>query len=123
MNWEIASHLAWVAHFTWTMCFCCRSVVFIARGTRANRVVNRVFFEVRPFVPVLLVVRYVSEAVLNGADMVGWRIVFLALDVVVWLIARREKDDDDRWKKRLKAASDKVSDLGHRLVVVPGGSS
>jgi hypothetical protein len=42
----------------------------------------------------------------------------------VWTMAigRKEKDDDDRWKRRAAKVADSVQDLGHRLVVVPGGA-
>ncbi len=120
-EWEIAGYIASAFHVTWTYAFLTRSV---ARGfgRQAPRIVTRVFFEMRPFVPALLTARYVCAAVTDGVDNIGWRIAFLALDIAVYLMARREKDDDDRWKKRLEALSDKVSDLGHRLVVIPGGS-
>lgn len=121
-KWEIAGHITWALHVTWTYAFVVR-IVLRGIGRRVPRIANRVFFEVRPLVPMLLVGRYVIAAVTNGVNGIGWRMVFLALDIAVYVMARREKDDDDRWKKRLNALSDKVSDLGHRLVVVPGGSS
>lgn len=119
-EWEIAGWIGWVLHVTWAYAYVARSAL---RGLgRDARIASRLFFEIRPFVPACITARYVSYAITDGVENAGWRALFLALDVVVYLIARREKDDDDRWKKRLEAMGDKVSDLGHRLVVVPGGS-
>lgn len=118
---EIAGWIGWTFHMTWSYIYVFRAFLR-GIGRREPRWASRVFFEVRPFIPACITARYVSYAVTDGVHNVGWRTIFLALDVAVYLIARREKDDDDRWKKRLQAMGDKVSDLGHRLVVIPGGS-
>lgn len=120
-KWEIISLLVWLPHVTWTYAFCVRSVLR-GLGRKEPRVANRLFFEIRPFVPALLAGRYICAAITDGTDWMGWRIVFLALDIAVYAMARREQDDDDRWKKRTAALADSVRDIGHRLVVVPGGA-
>ncbi len=121
-KWEIIGLLVWLPHVTWTYAFCFRSVFKIS-GRAGGRIISRLFFEIRPFVPALIAGRFICDAINDGTERVGWRIIFLAMDIAVYAIARREKDDDDRWKKRAAKAADKVQDLGHRLVVVPGGAS
>ena len=120
-KWETIGILVWLPHVTWTFAFCARTIFDIA-GRERPSIANWLFFEIRPFVPALIAGRYICDAVTDGTDRIGWRIVFLALDIFVYAIARREKDDDDRWKRRAAKVAESVRDLGHRLVVVPGGA-
>lgn len=121
-KWEIASLLIWLPHVVWTWAFVAR-LALRGFGRKEPRIARWLFFEIRPFVPALIAGRYICYAVRHGTDGIGWRMVFLAFDIAVYAMARREKDDDDdRWKRRAAALANKVSDLGHRLVVVPGGA-
>jgi hypothetical protein len=108
---NMLANLAWIA-----MCFTSMAIDF--RERLPERLVDgcrKVFFNVRPFAPLLIVVLHVTYS--SGA----WRWFLDGLNVFVWLVMRLKKDDDDRWKKRGKKLAEKVSQQGSRLVVVPVG--
>jgi hypothetical protein len=120
MIWQIVEHLASGAQTAWILTYCVRNVLQTLRRD-VPRLVDRVFFEGRPVVPFLLVGAYLAGAIVNGTEDMGWRIFSLALGFTLWWMARNEKDDDDRWKRRAKAAADRIVRTGAKLAVVPAG--
>lgn len=107
----------------WMLSFIVRSVSRLL-GRSAPPAANWFFFEVRPLAPFFMVGAFLAGAVAYGSDGTGIRIFNLVMGLANWLMARREKDDDDRWKRRRDAATARVAEIGGRLQVVPakGGS-
>lgn len=107
------------ANNMWTlMCLC--SIAIDLRHRLPERLVNvcrKVFFNARPFLPLLIV------AIHATSSMGAWQWLFTGIITACWLVMRLKKDDDDRWKKRRKKLASKVQQTGARLVVVPARSS
>jgi hypothetical protein len=76
--------------------------------------------ELKPFALPFLIATYVPDIV---AKHHFWDYFWFGLGIVAWLIYRHDKDDDDRWKRRLEKLSGRVAVVGGRLKVVPVGAS
>lgn len=73
--------------------------------------------ELKPFYLTVVLVRFATESALYGAGISpGFN---LALGLASWWAIRRNKDDDDRWKRRRERLASRVAQLGGRLAVVP----
>jgi hypothetical protein len=73
--------------------------------------------ELHPFRWVLAVGIFVVGTMLNGQGY--WEGIALALDLYWCWKYRKDNDDDDRWKRRLDAATGYVREVAGRLTVVP----
>lgn len=51
--------------------------------------------------------------------MDGWYWLFELLNIFNWYWYRNVGDDDDFWKKKLKKLSEKVAQIGSKLVTLP----
>jgi hypothetical protein len=118
MSWRIAYTLLGFGYYMWTFAYIARSVL---RGhdRRPPGIVNWVFFEIRPFFPALCVAMFLAGTLANGTHGAGIRAFALIAGLVNWWYSRRDKDDDDRWKRRREALSARVAQVGARLAVVP----
>ena len=68
--------------------------------TRPPVAVDLVFFELRPFMPVAVVTAWWTYTLVEGLQWISS--VTAALLLAVWLIfARRHKDPEDRWRRRM----------------------
>lgn len=101
----------------WQFTYCARWVLKWM-GRTSPKPINWVFFEFRPFVPAGLAVAFVTGGMANDGNYAGMRLFNLIVGMVGWLLARWDKDDDDRWNKRRQAVADRVANVGHKLVVV-----
>lgn len=72
--------------------------------------------ELKPFALPCLIVTYAPDIATKPGF---WNIFWFGLGLVAWLIYRHDKDDDDRWKKRLEKLAGRVAEVGGRLKVVP----
>lgn len=115
-EWDIAYYIASALQLAWVWSYCIRMILKLMNRD-APGVINRIFFEGRPVVPLLLLAAYLAGAIADGVDGMGWRIWNLAFGFWNWWTARNEKDDDDRWKRRRQAVADRVANVGHKLVV------
>lgn len=98
-------------------------IVDVARKLRPGRPDPRVAgwckHELRPFIlPAILFIHMYSVAQYHD-PFNAWRLFMTALWLWLWWT---DRNDDDRWKRRAKAAAGVVRNLGHRLVVVPDGT-
>jgi len=85
----------------------------VPRGLRVIRA------ELRPFALALGCSSYLPNLVhgMRPWDYVGFGIV-----LACWAALRHDKDDDDRWKRRRQKLTEKVAEVGGKLVLVPAGS-
>jgi hypothetical protein len=87
---------------------------------RTPDLVNRIRSELHPFRWLFAIGMTVCKAVEEGHTD-PWRLAGMGFDLIMcWFF--RHDDDDDRWKRRLKDAGEKVAELAGRLVVVPATS-
>lgn len=118
MSWDLVYGMTIAIYVSWMVAYMARSALKV-HGRPAPAAVNWVFFEGRPFVPALSVVAYLAGALSTGGGLVGLRAVSLVGGLLLWWIARHEKDDDDRWRKRRAKVAEQVRRVGARLQVVP----
>lgn len=100
--------------------WCTAALIRLVLGAlkmRRSFIVSRVFFELRPFIPGLVVVEYVSRTLVHYP--MGLRLLDLVAGAFCWWVYRDDKDDDDRWNKRRKKLVERVASVGGRLQVVP----
>ncbi len=112
----IVHFVASLAGVVWQVCYMVRGVSRVT-GRREPRWANRIFFECRPFAPAIFVTAFLAGSMLGTTA--GWRYSALMFGLLNWLLSRSEHDDDDRWKRRRKAAAERVARVGARLSVVP----
>lgn len=116
--WLVAHTVIIVLYDAWTFAYCAR-LVLRTLGRSPMALANRVFFELRPFFPAIIIAYFVVGAVVDGSDGAGWRGFTVACGALNWWMSRRDKDDDDRWKRRREALTARIADVGGRLAVVP----
>lgn len=86
---------------------------------RSPRLVLWVYVEVKPFFPAALAVHVLGVAL-------GGEVVSALFELVGGLLAWRtigRDSDDDRWKRRRRKLTERVSRAGSRLTVVSAGAS
>lgn len=119
------------SHDTWTLFHLVLNVVVIvwqctgiARMVNRDflhrelpRWINRIFFEVRPFIPALAVGTYLTGALANNTPAPRGGTLLLLCVLASWWASRH--DHDDRWKKRRHRVTAKVAKIGAKLHVVP----
>jgi hypothetical protein len=54
-----------------------------------------------------------------GMRMDGWYWLFELINIYNWYWYRNIGDDDDFWKKKLKKLSEKIAQIGSKLVTLP----
>jgi len=116
LNWDLAYSLTTVVYMVWALAYLTRSALRI-NGCVVPAAVNLVFFEGRPFIPALVVFACLTGAV--AIDAWAMQPVNLIGGLALWWIARHEKDDDDRWRRRRARAAGRITRVGARLQVVP----
>lgn len=77
-------------------------------------------YELRPAVLPAILFIHVYEVAQHHDPLNPWRLIMTVAWLWLWW---SDRNDDDRWKRRAKAAAGVVRNLGHRLVVVPAGGS
>lgn len=92
----------------------------LIKPLRRVAILRPIFKELLPLYGYLLLAELVCQAV--AFDRVPAGDLFVkGCAVMVWtLFPWRDDDDDDRWKRRLKALQDRVTQTGGKLIVVTG---
>ena len=108
--------LSWVVSTVW---FYVSLLLVIQRTLKRpyNCVLSRIKGELQPFYLPCLTVLTVFLAV--QTDMSWWDYLNTLTSYACYWIFKNIGDDNDRWKKRLNEAKEKVSVFGGRLVVTP----
>lgn len=86
---------------------------------RIPSAIRWLFHELKPFYLPAVGVEIIDSA-LHG-EVHGWNIIWLTIAIATWWFYK-DLDEDDRWKKRRKKLSEKISRVGSKLVVVPANS-
>lgn len=120
MSWDLAYAIATAAQSSWMVSFAAYRLLK-SSGRDIPGWVRWLYFEGRPLVPLLLPGVYLVGGVAAGTEGIGWRLASLLCGFANWWMSRRDKDDDDRWKRRREALSAKVAEVAGRLQVVPAG--
>lgn len=111
----LLSNLAWMVFFIWLVCASiCR---WMRTEGRDPGVIGRVRAELHPFRYALVIADFVLTTALSGPSFITGGL--LALNLYWCWSHRHDKDDDDRWKRRLDAATGYVREVAGRLTVVP----
>ena len=72
--------------------------------------------ELSPLALPALIVAYGAGVVASGGEPPSInRILWFAVNVLYWWKTRNDRDDDDRWRRRLRNVG-RVRQVGHRLV-------
>lgn len=79
------------------------------------KIIRWLYHEIKPFVLVIIAIATISGPYTNIHKVIDG-LFYLAL---WWMF--KDVDKDDRWKRRLEKAKEKVQVSGSKLVVVPGG--
>lgn len=101
------------AFMAWQLASLCR-----LWGVRGG-LLNTIRAELHPFRWALCIGWYVLLCATSG-PVVSWG-AHVAFAFALWTCwsARHDNDDDDRWQRRIDAATGYVREVGGRLVVVP----
>ena len=99
--------------FVWQLCSLAWSL-----GVRTGAI-NAIRAELHPFRWVLCAMGYVLEPIAISHSYEWWRHVAFVLGMWMCWSARHENDDDDRWKRRMDAATGYVREVAGRLTIVP----
>lgn len=104
------------SYWIWTTFMLC----WFAKQWRGVRLAATIFYNLKPFAVPLIAAQFVTTVAMSprinlGADLT------LILDVAFWWVCvRRDKDDDDRWRKRGRKLAGKIRALDSgRLAVEP----
>jgi len=98
---------------------------FQTTGRPLPRVPRWLFFETRPLYLPATAIYWTHHLLFD--ELARW-VIWLAgpmilVDWICWVYYKDHFGDDDRWQRRAAKVSSVVRSLGHRLVVVPAGSS
>jgi hypothetical protein len=117
---DLIDGLATVMHTVIIWTYVSRTIL----RSRCPRVVNTVFFEVRWAFPWVAAWIYILDPTLRGETFTAWDYFMILGSAYVWWAIWRDKDDDDRWKRRAKAAKEKIvrTAAGLSVVPAPGGA-
>lgn len=107
--WGLLLILAFIADMVWVFAALTR------RLTNDIKIVNWIFFELRPFFLPSVVVEIIDIAAHRTPDV--WDCFFIASSIYIWF--RYKGEDDGRWKKRRAKVLEKITRRGAKLVVVP----
>lgn len=117
MRWVVA--LANCVHIAWTysgiIIFICKQIAIWSPPP----VVRWVFHETRPFYLPAVGIETIHTALTE--KILGWNVLWISVAIAAWWIYK-DLDEDDRWKRRRKKVSEKVSRIGSRLIVVPASN-
>lgn len=122
MIWQLAMGVGWALSWLFTMSYLVRAWARLFDSqwlARASELANDLWNEIKYL--------YLAENVIgpfldNAADgRAAGPVDYIAslLGAGLWWWMGRVFDDDDRWKKRKAKLTEKVSQVGGRLVVVP----
>lgn len=92
-----------------------------AAGRKAPGGVSRMFFELRWTYPFTCVwIHFIYPTIQDSGPILDW-IYYMCLffDAVNWYFFSRHKDDDDRWKRRMREAKSRIVATAAGLSVVP----
>lgn len=101
-------HIAWNLLYSAALAVCFAA---LALGLARN-----LFAEIRPFLPWIIVGDLLVEALRYG-HVTPISVALHAVGALLWAASRR--DDDDRWKRRRKRLTEKITRAGSRLTVTP----
>jgi hypothetical protein len=119
LRWTLFSATGSGIYLIWIFSVCFRDIARLTKPSANVRVAATIAAELKPFAIVALVVAHIANVALSG-DPFNWvRNFFFILNVIVWF---RDKGDDDRWKRRRKRLSEKVTVTNGQLKVVPAGN-
>lgn len=119
--WNLASALATLVFVTyaWSSLFVSMMRDFAPNKNRDVWITIRL--ELKPFALPAIAVLWLDGVIGHGG---GWlNNLWTVLNLISWWYWRKDRDDDDRWKKRGKKLAEQVSVIGGRLQVVPARSS
>jgi hypothetical protein len=95
--------------------FCVRAIC----RSHTPTLVNRVFFETRWLFPWVAAWIYILDPTLRGEVFDWFDYLMILMSLLNWWGIWRDRDDDDRWKRRAKAAKEKIVQTAAGLSVVP----
>jgi Ser/Thr protein kinase RdoA (MazF antagonist) len=113
--------LAMVIKINWSWSVAWYDMADLLHKHRAAATMRFIAAETKPFyLPAVAV--YWGTYPLTSEDLPPLWVMALcvAIDLTLWVFFRnRNPDDDDRWERRRKRASESIKRVGARLVVVP----
>lgn len=110
-----AGYLAWLfASFT----------LPIARALRVDTtILKSIRMELHPFRWALVGAAYVLPFFSDHDPGGFWHNTAFAMNLLNCWLYRKDKDDDDRWKRRREKLAAMVAEVGGKLQIVPAGAS
>lgn len=112
---DLIDFVASTGHLLIIFMYCFRAVARSATPA----IVNRMFFETRWAFPWVAAWIYILDPTLRRETFEWWDYLLILMSALNWWWIWRDKDDDDRWKRRAKAAKEKIVRTAAGLSVVP----